>query len=48
VDRELTDLRDPDPFVTVSAGRACCRWVDLVEMVEVVTELAARLDDVSV
>jgi hypothetical protein len=36
IDRALTDLGDPDPFVIVSAGRAVFRMEDLLQLVTVV------------
>lgn len=39
IDRALTDLRDPDPFVVVSAGRACCRLEDLAQLAALVADL---------
>jgi hypothetical protein len=45
IDRALTDLGDPDPFVVVSAGRCVLRMEDLVQLAEIVRSLARQLGD---
>jgi hypothetical protein len=37
-----TDVEGPDPFLVVSAGRACFRVEDLLALVALVAELAVE------
>jgi hypothetical protein len=33
-----TDVAEPDPFVAMAAGRACCRVADLLRLTALITE----------
>jgi hypothetical protein len=34
-----TDVAEPDPFVTIAAGRACCRVSDLLRLAALIIEV---------
>lgn len=34
-----TDIAEPDPFVTMAGGRACCRVSDLLRLAALIAEV---------